>query len=82
MKLTRKSLKLSTTSKQSIALKLNRNNLLKSIKEQAEKDLAQYRIDKEAEYQRDYERVSISYSIIPMLLIMQNLNSNIAKAEN
>ena len=36
----------------------NRNNLLKSIKEQAEKDLAQYRIDKEAEYQRELERVS------------------------
>eukprot|EP00347_Sterkiella_histriomuscorum_P001535 403371662 len=37
---------------------LNRkNNRLKSIKEEAERDLAQYRVDKEAEYQRELARL-------------------------
>ena len=44
-----------------------RNNRLKSIKEEAERDLAQYRIDKEAEYQRELARVSI---ILPILWIL------------
>ena len=37
---------------------LNRNNLLKSIKEQAEKEIANFKQEKEREYQRELELVS------------------------
>ena len=38
--------------------RLSRNNLLKSIKEQAEKEIAQFKQEKEKEYQRELEAVS------------------------
>ena len=56
----------------------NRNLLLKSIKEQAEKEILQFRAAQEAEYQRMYDMVRMIKTLYITLQLKEKIDTEAA----